>query len=137
MITRRFNKLLWFGRALVVVSIVRSGLSVFNYNHVKSWSPIRRGLPPAPMLEQARCAWAIARAARFVPRATCLTQALAGQWLLAEKGFGSRVVIGVRKSSQTGVAAHAWLRVDQRVVLGGQTEDLSEFTELMELGVPT
>ena len=136
MTSRPLNKLLWFSRSLGVVLIVRLGLSFLNYTHVKSWSPVRRSFPPAPPDEQARCAWAIARAARFVPRASCLTQALAGQWLLAGKGFGSRVVIGVRRSSGQDIAAHAWLRVGDQVVLGGQTEDLSAFTELTELGVP-
>ena len=132
---RGFSKLAWFLRAVVAITIVRAALTLLSYNRLKSWLPSGARLPPAPRAEQARCAWAIARAARFVPRATCLTQALAGQWLLARNGYGSRVMIGVRRTQGRSVAAHAWLRVGDEVILGGGTEDLSAFKELTELGV--
>ena len=135
MTRRGISKLAWFLRAAFVIIIVRAALTLLSYSRLKSWLPSAARLPPAPQAEQARCAWAIARAARFVPRATCLTQALAGQWLLARKGYGSRVMIGVRRGQGLSVAAHAWLRVGDEVVLGGDTEDLSAFTELTELGV--
>ena len=135
MMSRRLNKVRWFLRSLVVLTAVRAALTLIPYNRFKSWIPSSVQLPAAPREEQARCAWAIARAARFIPHATCLTQALAGQWLLARQGFGSRVVIGVRRAQGRSVAAHAWLRVGEDVVLGGDSEDLSTFTELTELGV--
>ena len=66
-------------------------------------------------------AWSVSAAARLVPQATCLTQALAGQRLLARRGRGSRVVIGVRPQD-AGLHAHAWLIRGDRVLLGGAGE---------------
>jgi hypothetical protein len=61
----------------------------------------------------------IRSAARLVPRASCLTQALAGQLLLASNGIRSDLRIGVCRSDPGGLAAHAWVEVDGVVVLGG------------------
>ena len=72
----------------------------------------RRGLP-AP-----RLAWAITAASRGVPRATCLTQALAGQMLFASHGHRSQVHLGVARGADRQFEAHAWLTCAGRVVLG-------------------
>ena len=136
MTDRGLRKLAWFCRAWCVLVVVRCGLTFLSYSQVRTWLPLRRSLTEPPVEERSRCAWAIARASRWVPKATCLTQALSGQWLLARRGYASRVVIGVRRPSHGEVAAHAWLRVGEDGVLGATTEDLSAFTELTELGVP-
>ena len=50
----------------------------------------------------------------------CLTQAIAGRWLLARRGYASDLKMGVRrKDDGEGIAAHAWLEMDGRIVLGG------------------
>jgi len=72
----------------------------------------RRGLP-AP-----RLAWAVTAARRGVPRATCLTQALAGQVLFAHHGHRSQVHLGVARGADRQFEAHAWLTCAGRVVLG-------------------
>lgn len=135
MTRRGLNKVSWFCRALTTLVLVRFGLTFLSYRRMTSWWAPSRGLPDAPLPEQARCAWAVTRAAAFVPGASCLTQALAGRSLLAGRGFNSRVVVGVRRHAAAGVAAHAWLRVGDGVVLGDVTENLDDFTELLELGV--
>jgi hypothetical protein len=61
-------------------------------------------------------AWAVTVASRYVPRATCLTQALAVQALLTHSGHPSRVEIGVAKHSR--FEAHAWVVCNGKVVLG-------------------
>jgi len=66
-----------------------------------------------------RLAWAIRAAARYVPRATCLTQALALQWLLVRSGRVSRLHLGAKKSPQGTLEAHAWVECEDRVVIGG------------------
>ena len=64
-------------------------------------------------------AWSVAAASRLVPGANCLTQALAGQLLLARRGRASRIRIGVRPGPNGALLAHAWLLSGSRVLLGG------------------
>lgn len=66
-----------------------------------------------------RLAWMVKAASRAVPRATCLTQAVAGQLLLRHYGYDSALCLGVAKSTSDDFLAHAWIEHDQRVLVGG------------------
>ena len=69
----------------------------------------------------------VARAARLVPRATCLVQALAAQWLITRSGESAALRFGVAKDAR-GVEAHVWLESGGQAVLGGDHRD--RFTAL-------
>ncbi|MGB5086228.1 MAG: lasso peptide biosynthesis B2 protein [Methylocystis silviterrae] len=60
---------------------------------------------------------ALARAARHVAGATCLSQALAGTVLLRRYGHRATLCIGVAKSEGE-FGAHAWVECDGPVVIG-------------------
>lgn len=108
--------------------------------------------PPTPeeraiIDEVWRCAHAVRRAARLVPRGSCLTQAMALQLILARRGQPCSVRIGVDRSPAPDAAssakngqfcegeadttafasasasgrfeAHAWVEWRGRVILGG------------------
>ena len=65
--------------------------------------------------------WSVERLTRAaLGRPTCLMKAMAGQRMLARRGIGSAIVLGV-KPGATGAdpTAHSWLRVGRWVVLGG------------------
>jgi hypothetical protein len=79
--------------------------------------PPRRGPPPPPATAE-RIARDVERAARLVPRATCLVQALAGVWLIARTGAPVALQVGVAFGAR-GLEAHAWLESGERVILGG------------------
>ena len=66
-----------------------------------------------------RIGWAVAAAGRYVPQATCLTQALAAQALLAAAGHPARLCIGVAKGGLGELQAHAWVESQDRIVVGG------------------
>lgn len=68
--------------------------------------------------DRARVGWAVASAARFVPGATCLPQAMAAQALLARRGIGSTIQTGFDRTDAKGVEGHAWLVCDGEVVVG-------------------
>jgi len=68
----------------------------------------------------------VRRASRCVPRATCLTQALAAGALLHRTGRKPLIRIGVAKDAD--LKAHAWVECEGRVVLGGGA--LGEYTAL-------
>jgi hypothetical protein len=76
-----------------------------------------RGSGPDTPIET--IAWAVTAAARYVPHATCLPQALAARWVLARFGHASRVRFGIRKSEGGPLVAHAWLECEGRSLLEG------------------
>jgi UPF0716 family protein affecting phage T7 exclusion len=63
--------------------------------------------------------WAVAGASRYVPGATCLTQALGARVLLARCGQQTQLRLGVTRSAAGQFQAHAWVEWQGRVVLGG------------------
>lgn len=56
-------------------------------------------------------------ASKYVPRATCLVQALAGYILFSKYGYNTSIKIGVLNENGE-FEAHAWLEHDEKVVLG-------------------
>jgi hypothetical protein len=122
-----------FVRALALVALVRAGLWLLPFRRLESllkrWEKpsVRRGAPPAE-----RIAWAVQAASRYVPRSTCLVQALAGGLLCRRAGFTVDVHIGVARGPAAGLDAHAWLASDGRVLLGD--EELERYTRLLTLG---
>jgi hypothetical protein len=71
---------------------------------------------------------AVVRVSRSVPRATCLTQALALDWLLRRHGHAASVEIGVTKDARGQLAAHAWVESGGSVLIGG--DEAARFTPL-------
>ena len=79
-------------------------------------------------IDVTRAAAAVRRTARGVPAASCLTQAIAGQLLLAGRGCPSQIRLGVRRDDGGAFQAHAWLETEWGIVLGGG--QLSRYTRL-------
>nr|WP_319374717.1 lasso peptide biosynthesis B2 protein [uncultured Methanobacterium sp.] len=69
-------------------------------------------------------------AARYVPRATCLIQALAGFILFSKYGYSTSIKIGVLTENGE-FEAHAWLEHNDSVVLG---ESEKGFKTIMDIG---
>lgn len=65
-----------------------------------------------------KIAWAVKSAAPCIPRATCLTQALAAQSLLKSRGIPAELRIGVAKDERGQFQAHAWISIDDRIIIG-------------------
>lgn len=62
---------------------------------------------------------AVARASACIPRASCLPQALALQFLLERRGHSSDLRIGMARGSQGQFAGHAWVEHQGQVIFGG------------------
>lgn len=62
---------------------------------------------------------AVRTTSRYVPAATCLTQALATQLLLAWRGHATKLKIGVAKGADGQFQAHAWVEWGGKVIIGG------------------
>jgi hypothetical protein len=118
--------------ALPVVATVRAALWILPFGKLRP--AIARlvgrpsGVPARSPTEADRIAWSVGSAARFVPKATCLTQALAGEVLLRRAGYPADVRIGVAKDSSGRLEAHAWVESGGRVMIGDH--DLHRFTTL-------
>jgi hypothetical protein len=105
-------------RALFWVAVVRTGLFLASFRTMQRLTA-RAGRRPVPQHSVERCAWAVRAASRYVPGATCLTQALTAQLFLAQHGYDSRVEIGVRKDEHRRFRAHAWVVCGEEIVIGG------------------
>jgi hypothetical protein len=116
---RRFGELSWneqllLLRGLFVVAVTRAALCVCPL--LTARDAAAKAARGRKMYAVAQLVWAVTVASRYVPSATCLTQALALHALLMHSGHQSRVEIGVGKRSR--FEAHAWVVCDGKVVLG-------------------
>lgn len=73
--------------------------------------------------------WSVKVVSHYVPRSTCLTNALTGYSLFSLYGYPSQVKIGVGKSSEGEFEAHAWLEYNDEVVIG---ESEKEYVPLLD-----
>jgi hypothetical protein len=80
-----------------------------------------------------KVAWAVRASSRYVPSATCLTQAFATLLLLDRLGQSADLRIGVARGEEGEFKAHAWVEADGSVVIGG-TADLSSYAMFPRLG---
>jgi len=109
-------------RASLIVVGVRIGLSLVPFPRfqallarLKARASVKSG--EVPTTEQ--LARDVLVVSSYVPRATCLTQALAGQVLLQRFGHHAVVHVGVTEGEGKGmIQAHAWLESDGKVVIG-------------------
>ena len=107
-------------RALVAVSVYRVGLTVLPFRWVERLAARRRARTNGRARRSVdQLAWAVSAASRRIPRATCLTQALALQSLLIAEGDEPTLRLGVAKTSAGDLEAHAWLEHEGRIVIGG------------------
>ena len=77
------------------------------------------GIVPSDSPTPDRIAWAVAAASPLIPSGSnCLLRAIAAGIMLRRYGFDSDLKIGVAKSSDGALAAHAWLESAGQVVIG-------------------
>jgi hypothetical protein len=117
-------------RAVMVVTGVRLALWTMPFRWVCFVLQIRPAVSPSlEAIRVKRLAWAVQAAARRIPSASCLTQALALQRLLARAGESAEVHIGVAKDSARGFEAHAWLE-HRGAILVGDNGELERFAPI-------
>ncbi len=92
----------------------------------------RRGGRILAAAEPEAVATAIRRARRLVPAGTCLPQAMAARALLARRGIGSDLRIGVGKDARGRLQAHAWVEIEGRIIIG-ELPDMARYRRLPDL----
>jgi hypothetical protein len=68
-------------------------------------------------LARETAAW-VDRVSEFLPGMLCLQQALALQWMLARRGVGYTLHVGI-SSLEGEFRSHAWVTCNDRVLIGG------------------
>lgn len=128
---------------LVVVAFVRLGLTLGSYRALRNVLPRLIGTPTrgnTPLDERTvnRIVWAVMTASRAIPGATCLTQAIATQTMLARRGEAARVHIGVAKNADKAgkFEAHAWVEHTGQTIIGGTPEELERYSRIAAFDVP-
>jgi Transglutaminase-like superfamily len=122
--------------AVVLVAAIRLGLWLLPFRSVRTlverlgaweWG----AAPEGDSASIKRIAWAVTRASRYLPAATCLTQALAAQVLLRRRGLAAKLHLGVGRDEDERFVAHAWVESQGRIVVGGS--NLDRYTRLAVL----
>lgn len=88
--------------------------------------------PAAGAIQPERIVWAVEVAGRYIPRATCLPQALSAQALLKRAGFQTDLCIGVAREGESKLKGHAWLESRGRVIIGDN--GIEKYVTLPALG---
>jgi Transglutaminase-like superfamily len=110
-----FRELTWTQRRTLVLALVLFpvfGVLLRLSSPARLFSRINAGGTPGP--GALASALALARPVNLVAarlRATCLTRSLVLHWILARRGIGPVLRIGVR-NEDVGLHAHAWLECD-------------------------
>jgi hypothetical protein len=132
-VRRRAPERRLLAEATLIVAIARAALSIVPYGLLRrARRPVLRlvaKLPPASGSAESLVA-AVRAAARHVPGASCLTQAIALHLLLERRRIGSHLVVGVARHDGR-FRAHAWVDRDGEVLLGG---DIGRYNALLRLG---
>jgi hypothetical protein len=141
----RFLGLSWRERWLLVEAAtlllaIGAGLRVCPFRRLRTLLAFFARLGTDPIAAD-RVAWAVAAAARRLPRwsSGCLPQALAAETLLARRGYRPELRIGVRASRlgrparEPALEAHAWVELEGAVLVGA-LDDLAAFAPLEHAG---
>ncbi len=110
-------------RALTTVARIRVALWAKRFASIRSQIVDLEATAPAALDDLRQIAWSVTATAKLVPQATCLTQALAGQTLLAQRGLASTVQLSISQNTGTDLRPHAWLLSDDIIVLGGTRDE--------------
>ena len=130
---KRKDKLLLF-KAFLLLGGIRLALWTLPFKTLQRILEERRSRiagNEAYQLPPERIAWAVGMVSQFIPKATCLSQALATHVLLASYGYQPSLQIGVARGDNGQLEAHAWVESRGKVIIGGSEVD--RFTRLPSL----
>ncbi len=116
------NKKSLFIKSLILIIFIRISLTILPFSKVKKISKIfsRSNKDQINNETIEDIIWSIHVASNYIPRATCLTQAITAQILLYRYHYHSKLKIGVIKKSD--FEAHAWLEINNEIILGKSEE---------------
>ena|SRR5687768_1447553 len=120
-------------RSVLLVGAARLALWALPFNTARRLIARRARWSPVPYPTTERIGWAVSVAKRFIPKGNCLPQALAAESLLTRGGYPVQLRIGVAKTDDGRLDAHAWVESNGRLVVGDLTQGLASYTPLPPL----
>lgn len=109
--------------AALVIAVVRVALLILPFATVRHLAVSVPGPSHADRRAIVRVPRAVRTAARRLPGARCLAQALAAQILLRRAGVQAEVRVGLARGRDGRVEGHAWVEHGGRVLIGGRDTD--------------
>ncbi len=100
---------------------------------LKRLATLIRTIPEKSPDAAVRIGSAVHLVSRCLPKATCLPQALAGEFLLLRRGLPARLRLGVNERPGGGIQAHAWLESGERIIVGGPDAP-AQYASLLDRG---
>lgn len=120
-------------RSVALVAAVRIALWTLPFRWVRLVAGRKRTVSPKlATLHVEHLAWAVQAAARRIPGASCLTQAISLQYLMTLAGHDAEVHIGVAKDDARGFESHAWVEHGGEIILGDNGE-LERFRPMLAM----
>lgn len=116
----------------LLVIAFRIGLWVLPFRVLRSAvSKVSRRAKKGTETDLTRVGRQVVSVSRFVPSASCLTQALAAQVLLLREGFSPTLQIGVARDSAGAFKAHAWVECEGKTIVGDFTSTALNYAPLL------
>lgn len=128
---KSFRRRTLFAKIWFKLLSVRIRLSILGYPFFEK-VPIKIN-PNKANVTPERYAVIVKRAAKFVPGALCLAQAITAQRGLARLGYETTIRIGVKSDETANLLAHAWLLYQERVILGGSDSELQNYKTMTDM----
>ena len=117
------------GRGVLWVVAARLGLWLLPFRNLQRFLDRLAGmLPLAFPCSPEQAQWAVMAAASRIPGTKCLAWALAAHGLLTQAGIASDLRIGVAKTPEGGLKAHAWVECRGRSLSWG--DDVNGYSRL-------
>jgi hypothetical protein len=109
-------------KSFLALAAVRAGLSLLPFQTLRQllgfFTPTTAAFTETDCASMHRVSYAVKTMSRYIPGASCLTQALAAHMLLARIGQPAALRIGVARSQEGQFQAHAWVEIQGRIVVG-------------------
>ncbi len=120
-------------KAWVLLGVIRLGLELFSFSTFRKFLFKLTFLftNPGKDFSKEYLVWSVAVVSPYVPKTTCLAQALAAQLLLQRAGHQACLHIGVNYSIGGCFEAHAWVESQGKILIGGF--DINRYTHLLAL----
>lgn len=121
-------------KTVILLGLVRLGLWLLPFSTLRQLLDKIRQLSSkslkATQIEISQIVWAVDLSSRYCfGEVKCLAKALTTQILMSSYGYCSQLQIGVAKSKQGNLEAHAWVENEGKVLVG-HLPDLCRFTPL-------
>ena len=117
----------------IVLGLIRLGMALLPFSTLRKLLYRFRSILGRSEKEfsEDRLVWSVGVVSRYIPKATCLAQAITTQFLLQQAGHQAYLHIGVAEVEKGGLKAHAWVESQGKVLIGGI--DSNQYTHLLVL----